>query len=402
MPRHPQEHAALVRLANFGRGEVPAPPPADGPPRPAHRLEVFATGPDWVQVTWSALGPGPVTIDCGGVRQEVTADGGPGAVVIDGLEPGRHQRLALSGGGLVHAQTLDAVTLARPPGEELLRVATISDVHVGSRSTGYLHTIVERPQPDEVHPLRCLRAAVEELTGWGAQHLVIKGDLVDRSDEANWHDVGDVLGGIDVAINVVPGNHERSMVGDVDPAVALRGLGLALTTGVEQVDHHGVRIVMADTTRPGTDWGSVAPVADGIVDAAADADGPVLVALHHQLMAHRLPTYLPPGIPGPEATRFLDGLGRATDQVLVTSGHTHRHRRHHTAGVTHTEVGSTKDFPGTWAGYHVHEGGIVQVVRRIAEPSCIRWTDHSRRAAGGIWSRWSPGRLSDRCFTLTW
>ena len=178
-------------------------------------------------------------------------------------------------------------------------------------------------------------------------------------------------------------------------------MGLHLVDGVEHVDRDGVRILMADVTRPGTDWGTASPVADDIV-AGARFDGPVFVALHQQPMRFRIPTYLPPGIPGPEARPMLEAVGRTNPRVLVSSGHTHRHRRHVVGGVTATEVGSTKDFPGTWAGYHVHEGGIVQVVRRIAEPSCIRWTDHTRRAAGGIWGWWAPGRLDDRCFSLTW
>ena len=124
--------------------------------------------------------------------------------------------------------------------------------------------------------------------------------------------------------------------------------------------------------------------------------------MHQQPMRWPIPTYLPAGIPAAEAHRALTALGAANPRTLVTSGHTHRHRRRHVGPVTVTEVGSTKDFPGTWAGYEVHEGGIVQTVRRIAEPSCIRWTDHTRRAALGVWQLWAPGRLADRCFTRTW
>jgi hypothetical protein len=65
-------------------------------------------------------------------------------------------------------------------------------------------------------------------------------------------------------------------------------------------------------------------------------------------------------------------------------------------------VGSVKDYPGVWAGYVIHEGGIVQTVRRTAEPSTVAWTDYSGRAMGGLYRYWTPGRLSDRCFTLRW
>ena len=86
----------------------------------------------------------------------------------------------------------------------------------------------------------------------------------------------------------------------------------------------------------------------------------------------------------------------------MTAGHSHRHRRRTHRSVTITEVGSPKDYPGTWAGYVVHEGGVRQVVRRVDRPDCIRWTEYTRRAALGLWGQWSPGRLDDRCFSLTW
>ena len=207
--------------------------------------------------------------------------------------------------------------------------------------------------------------------------------------------------GVHVPIDVIPGNHERSKIGDIDPDLALRAIGLHLVEGVETVDHGGVRIVLADTVRRGTDHGTVDAIADDLIEAVS-VDAPTLVALHHQPTRFRVPLYLPPGIPGPQVRPLLRSLGDANRRVLVTSGHTHRHRRHDFDGVTATEVGSTKDFPGTWAGYQIHEGGIVQTVRRISEPTCIRWTDHTRRAAAGLWPKWSPGRIQDRCFTLEW
>ena len=401
MPRHPEEHPTLVRTLNRWRGPVPAIPPGSGPPRPSRRLEVFATGPDWLQLTWSTLGPGPVEVRCGDRRVEVVADGGPGALVVDGLAPDQHHRVHLGGEGVVAPVELGARTLARPPGEELLRVATVSDVHVGSIATGYLHTIAENPEPAVPHTVRCLRAALDELTAWGAEQLVVKGDLVHRSMDDNWATAGRELARTHLPVELVPGNHERSKQGEVDPGAAAAALGLDFVERVHHVDRNGVRLLMADTTQLGTDVGAVAPLAPDLV-AAADTGGPVLLALHHQPMRFRLPTYLPPGLPGPQVRPLLRSMRAVNHRLLVTSGHTHRHRRHQIHGVTATEVGSTKDFPGTWAGYHVHEGGITQFVRRIAEPSCIRWTDHTRRAAAGVWALWSPGRLDDRCFTVAW
>jgi hypothetical protein len=66
------------------------------------------------------------------------------------------------------------------------------------------------------------------------------------------------------------------------------------------------------------------------------------------------------------------------------------------------ETGSTKDFPGSWAGYTVHEGGIMQTTRRVMAPDAIRWTERGRRVLGGVWGIWAPGVRSHRCFTYTW
>jgi 3',5'-cyclic-AMP phosphodiesterase len=403
-----KEHESRRRteLLNRYRTHVPPLPPSDGPPRAPRRLAVFATGPTWCQLTWSRLGPGPVRIRAGDAEVHVDADGGPGAALVEGLAPDIACSLVLDGAGVPGAPVaLTARTLPVPPGALVHRIATVNDTHIGSDSTGYFHTIVEKPEPDEPHPARCARAALREAGGWGAAELVVKGDLVDHSHSRWWADAADVLAELDVPTSIVPGNHEWSGRGDCDPRDGLAAQGLHLVSGVEHRDRPGIRLLLVDSSIPGADPGRLSGVLDEVVALAGDAAAtgtPVLVAMHHQPTRFRFPTYLPAGVPGPDAHRFLRALGRANPHALVTSGHTHRHRRRHLGPVTITEVGSTKDFPGTWAGYEVYEGGIVQTVRRVAEPSCIRWTDHTRRAALGVWQLWSPGRLSDRCFTRTW
>ena len=59
------------------------------------RVWVFAVEPDRVQVCWRAMGPGAVTLAVGDDTIEVVTDGGPGAVVLRGLDAGgvsRHAR----------------------------------------------------------------------------------------------------------------------------------------------------------------------------------------------------------------------------------------------------------------------------------------------------------------------
>ncbi len=410
----PHDSERRARLANAWREHVPPVPPGDGPPGDPVALGVFVEGVDHVQVCWRALGPGPVVLAASPVGGgpspapvALDADGGPGAATLHGLAPGTPHVVTVGGPGLPDgvARTLAATTLPRPPGERLHRLATLNDVHLGSRSTGFLHTMVEKPAPEVPHPLRCALAARDEVVAWGADRVVLKGDLVDRSAPEAWAAAAEVLGGIDVPVDLVPGNHEFSTRGDGDPGRAVAALGHELVRGVGVRDLPGVRLVLVDTVVPGADLGRLAPATEAVAEAAAEARAagrPVLVAMHHQPQRWRLPTYLPGGVPGPEARRFLSTLGRANPAALVTAGHTHRLRVRRHGHVTVTEVGSTKDLPGVWGAYDVHEGGIVQVVRRIERPDVIRWTEHTRRAALGAWGLWAPGRRRDRSLSRTW
>jgi hypothetical protein len=66
-----------------------------------------------------------------------------------------------------------------------------------------------------------------------------------------------------------------------------------------------------------------------------------------------------------------------------------------------TEVGSVKDYPGVWAGYEAHVGGLRQTVHRTGAPDVLRWTDRTASILLGMWGRWSPGTLDHRCLEVT-
>ena len=200
---------------------------------------------------------------------------------------------------------------------------------------------------------------------------------------------------------VLPGNHDGGNIHRHDAATTLAAHGLCLVEDVAVVDRPGVRIIGVDT-RTTTQAGTVQARTPAVTAAAAGAPGGALVLLHHQLTTTPVTTYPPPGVPAGEARRFLDEMAAAQPRAVVTSGHTHRHRARRHGPLLVTEVGSPKDYPGTWAGYLVYEGGIVQTVRRVMAPEAIRWTQRTARMFGGAWGRWSPGRLDDRCVSQTW
>lgn len=367
---------------------------------------MFSVEDTALQVTWRDLGPDPVALRVGDTRVEVEG-GGPGAVVIDGLEPDTTYTVQVATPGLptgrVHQQVR---TLAPPPGEELFRFATISDIHLGLRSFGYRRTLVERPEPEVPHPERCAGAALDELVRWGARLLVTKGDLTNRGQRAEWEALERLLAPLSIPVMVTLGNHDVARTaGRVDPRAALAHAGRRAPDPVDHLDVPGLRVITADSTAGGHHAGHVAHLGEPVTALASEAARtglPVFLALHHYLVRLPVQTFWPPGVPAREAKPFLDSLATANPAALVTSGHTHRHRRFHHGPIVLTEVGSPKDYPGTWAGYVVHEGGIRQVVRRITRPDVLRWTDYTARAALGAWGLWSPSVRSHRCFSHAW
>lgn len=197
------------------------------------------------------------------------------------------------------------------------------------------------------------------------------------------------------------GNHE--VRGDSEPhGDVYRAAGIDwVERDVRAHDVPGLRLVVFDSTIPGSHHGSYNASAAAVADAVAGA-GPVLLVTHHPPQRFVVPVHWPPGVPSPDANRFLDRVVRANPSVWLTSGHTHRNRRYVRRGVLVTEVAATHDYPGVWAGYVVHERGLRQEVHDIAAPDARRWLDATGRTFLGIWKRWSHGGPSHRSVTHVW
>lgn len=324
------------------------------------------------------------------------AVGDRGASDVDGLTPGTVYDVCV---GDKRAGTVR--TLVAPPGRELYRFATVNDVHIGERAFGFRRTIRER-DATVPYPLRCLRAALDEALDWGAQRVVVKGDLTDLGRPKEFATVAQELERVDAPVDVVLGNHDVGRKKS-DGVPLLRRAGLRVATDPTAIDVPGLRIVLAPTALPPLGRGHLPrSTRDEILALIDDAVTPVLVAVHHYPQRWRFVTNWPPGIPGDEAQPLLDAIDRLAPGTVFVSGHSHRHRLHRHGTLRVAELGSTKDFPGTWAGYVVYEGGIRQVVRRVAEPSAIAWTDRTRRTLLGLWGLWSPGTLAGRCWSHEW
>ncbi|MGF1597628.1 MAG: metallophosphoesterase family protein [Acidimicrobiales bacterium] len=369
---------------------------------PGSPLQVWAVDDDAVQLTWGALPAGAITAEAGTAGVTVEHRGGPGALELGGLTPGTaHEILVRWPGG---RRQLTARTATPPPGRELCRVATISDLHLGSRRWGALKTMTDDAGATVPFPLRCARAAVSEAVAWGAELLIVKGDAADHQDHEHFELVGDLLDEVSdrIPVLLVPGNHEVDGRGRGPVPATVGRRAIPYERGAFSTDLEGLRVVVADTSVPGRGQGSIDAVADEILAHVADADRPFLLAVHHHFHPWPLPTIYPIGIAHPRSVEFLDELAARNPNGLVTSGHTHRNRARHHGPLRLTEVGSTRDWPGVWAGYVVHEGGIRQVVRRAAAPEAVTWHEYSRLALLGWWGRWARGPLDHRCFTHLW
>jgi hypothetical protein len=359
-------------------------------------VEVFAVEPTSAQLIVRSPFDGIHEVGASDQELPVEVRDGIGSVVVDGLEPDASYPLRLDGeaAGTVR-------TLARPPGRLLGRLATVSDIHVGE--TGFGHLPRQHLSADfrRAHPVVALTAALRELTAWGAEGLLVKGDLTHDCRAGQFEIAGELLAASPGPVHVIPGNHDGGNHNHDDGAAVLARHGIALRLSTAAVDLAGLRVVSVNTMRPGHEHG-YAPAEDDPVFELIGQGAPALVVLHHHLMTTRLPYFVPLGVPAGPARAFLDHLAVSNPDVWVTSGHTHRHRRRVHGPLVVTEVGSVKDHPGTWAGYLVYEGGLVQTVRRIADPTILAWTERTARSALGAWGRWSPGRLADRSVSHSW
>jgi 3',5'-cyclic-AMP phosphodiesterase len=404
---------------------------------------VFAVEDTCAQLTWSAMDAERCVMGVGARSQVVSANppawlhrrglpsrplsrfpGGPGAVVIEGLEPGTTYDVWTAPppsppGAADAAGSTDVspgarrvvgrvTTLTPPPGRLLSRFASMSDLHIGERRFGMGGRIQEGAELGGPSALLCLQAAVAEATAWGAELVAARGDLTHTSRAEQFDLAARTLTGSGLPALGVLGNHDVRRKAD---GVALSAPGgLVVTDDAAYHDLPGIRLVTAHSSLVGDHRGDLpadrmARIAELCAAAPSSGGKPGMAAviLHHPLNSHsRWLSPYPPGVPKDQSLRFAALLRAANPRTVVLAGHRHRNRRFEVGGITVAEVGSTKDYPGSWAGYAVYEDGIRQVIRRVAAPAALAWTEVTGRSLGGQWARWTPGRLTDRCWVAAW
>ncbi len=314
------------------------------------------------------------------------------AIVHDGAEVRRHDDLEPD---TEHEVDGIAFRTLPEPGALLSTVATVNDVHFGETICGVIEgsdigpTFSVEPGEDP-YPEVMNRGAVTEIRALDPDAVIVKGDLTSGGTDAEVDAFLDCYAPLADRMTWVRGNHEshKGLLRGADP--------------VQVVDLPGVRIVLLDTSVEGVEWGGLdADQLEQLDTLAAEADRPVIVMGHHHAWspdsAERPETYF--GLDPSDSEALVEVVARRPRIVAQAAGHTHRNRvRRFTATgtVPWIEVSCVKDYPGAWAEYRVHEGGIVQVFHRISTPDALAWSERTRHMYEGLYADYALGPVGDR------
>ncbi|MDQ1478296.1 MAG: 3,5-cyclic-AMP phosphodiesterase [Actinomycetota bacterium] len=366
-----------------------------------HDAELFTVGPDEVVVTFRTEDERAIETRVG--DRTVVTSGRYHSARVTGLEPATRYALGIEGAVIGSSPLLPAevTTLAQPPGRLLATVATVNDVHFGETTCGLLGT------PEELGPVFTVEpgatpypevmnhGAIDAMEQLDPDAVLVKGDLTDRGTEAEYEAFLHAYSRLGARMHHVRGNHDAMLSEKI------------AATGPFTVDVEGATLAVLDTVRPGTDRGRISRQQLEWVDQlAAEAAQPVLLFGHHHpwdpASTHRNETYF--GINPDDSESLCAVIARRGSISGYFAGHTHRTRtrRFPTArDVPIVEIACVKDYPGAWAEYRVHEGGYVQLTRRIDAPAAMAWTEKTRAMFAGLYRDYALGEIADRCFVQT-
>ncbi len=360
-----------------------------------HAHEVFAVEHDRVQLCVRP-GIGRAVVRLAGQVIEAETVAGVAVFWVDGLFPNTTYIAQIDTPAGASLGSLTFRTKS-PLAGRTTKFATISDVHLGLHDFTSISSISEPKNTESPFALRCATAAIREAIDWGAELLLIKGDLTDGGKADEWDLAHSLLDDLPIPVMVTWGNHDVWKDRDVEPQDIAASFGLD-PGPIVTTDLDNIRIILADTSIPDRGRGDLDQHREELFELMA-TDRPVFLGIHHNIMRTPKPWFLPYGVPSNNAATFLDALPAVNRNVFISSGHTHRNRRHFLGNrgeITFTEVSATSDYPGVWAGYEVSDQVVRQTVRRTAVPNALEWSEYARGALLGVWPRWAQGLLDDR------
>jgi Icc protein len=296
---------------------------------------------------------------------------------------------------------LDGIRVRTLPrrGELLATVVTANDVHFGETVCGHIDGVDwetysvgpgEPPYPETMNA-----AVVADMVERSPDAVVVKGDVTSDGTDEQVDRFLEVYGGaFGDRLMWVRGNHESYHHQQ-------RG-----AWPMQERELDGVTLAVLDTSRDGTINGHLSrDQLEWLDELGARADRPVMVFGHHPVWnpaeeRRHQDTF---GIVPDDTEALAAVFARRPRLIGYFAGHTHRNRRVHLPGaeeVPFVEVGTVKDYPGSWAEYRVYDGLVLQVHRRVTAPDALAWSERTRGMFAGTYPDYARGRLSDRCFAM--
>lgn len=192
-----------------------------------------------------------------------------------------------------------------------MKFVVLSDLHLGPPGTAV----------NGLDPAARLTAAVAAINRdhGNADFVAIAGDLADLGEVAAYDVLRDTLAPLTMPCHITLGNHDSE-------AAFLSVFGAALCDPDGRVskviDCDGHRVILLDTTTPGTHGGALCQGRRDWLAARLDeaADRPVIVVMHHHANVLSLPV---DSIPLADGAGFARLLKRHPDVRMVISGHVH-------------------------------------------------------------------------------
>lgn len=232
-----------------------------------------------------------------------------------------------------------------------MKFVVLSDLHLGPPGTAV----------NGLDPAKRLVAAVEAINRDhpDAAFVALAGDLADRGEVAAYYLLQDILSALRVPCHITLGNHD-------DPQAFLSVFGaerLHPQARVSEVlDQGGYRIILLDTTTPGTHAGALCEGRRNWLIAQLDEaeDRPVIIVMHHHANRLSLPVDL---IPLADGAGFAEILKRHPDVRMVISGHVHLT----TSGVWHGLPVTT--LAGSHYSVNPHLPGMAGAQLRLEGPA---------------------------------
>jgi 3',5'-cyclic AMP phosphodiesterase CpdA len=173
-------------------------------------------------------------------------------------------------------------------------------------------------------PVAGLEAAVRAVLALDLRPaaVLVSGDIADNAEDGEYELARELLERLGAPLCVLPGNHDAR--GALRRHFELPGADDEPVQYVRELD--GLRLVVLDTTRPGSDAGELDAARLAWLDAelAAAPDAPTLVAMHHPPVVTGVPVWDEIGLAAADQHALGEVVARHRQVQRLTGGHVHR------------------------------------------------------------------------------